>query len=135
MLYILGGLLPRQWIYQVSDVIYPDLCKIFNTVSLDILITRLEKNGFDGWTTRWIRYWLNGHTMRDAVIGSVSKWRPVMSGVPQELVLGQVLFNILVGDKESGIKCTLSKFADNTKLSGVDTLEGKDAIPMDLEML
>ena len=58
-----------------------------------------------------------------------------MSGVPQELVLGQVLFNILVGDKESGIKCTLSKFADNTKLSGVDTLEGKDAIPMDLEML
>jgi len=112
---------------RAMDVIYLDFYQAFDIVPHNILLSKLERCGFDGWTVRWLRNWLEGHSQRVVVNGSKSKWRPVTSGVPQGL------FNIFIN---SEVECTVSKFADDTKMNGaVDTPEGWDAIQRGLEKL
>lgn len=54
------------------------------------------RNGFDRWTGRWIKNWLNGSIQRVMTNNPMFKWKSVKSGLLQASILGPILFNIFI---------------------------------------
>ena len=84
----------------VTDVIYQDFSKAFDMAPQNILLSKLEGDGLEGWTVGWTKNWLKDKVV---VNGSMSGWRLVMSGAPRGLVLGPILFNTFISYINSGV--------------------------------
>ena len=104
-----------KWVEEGSpvDVIYLDFHKAFDKVPHKRLILKLKSHAMRNSIINWIEQWLNDRRQRVVVDGEVSSWKPVLSGVPQESVLGPILF---INDLEEGVTGNILKCADDTKL-------------------
>ena len=107
---------------ELTDGIFIDLRKAFDTVDHDILITKLDHYGIKGLPNDWFRSYLKG---RQQYIGNqASTIKEIVSGVPQGNVLGPLLFLIYINDLHSCLKYSSAyHFADDTNITLLDSLQ------------
>ena len=93
-----------------------DFAKAFDKVQHRRLSHKLEYYGIRGSTHKLINSWLSGRTRQVVLYGQASDPVPVLSGVPQGLVLGPVLFLIFINDLLDNIRPSVCLFADDCVL-------------------
>ena len=107
-----------KWVDDGSpvDVVYLNFKKAFDKVPHQRLLLKLKAHGIGNDVINWIEEWLTHRRPRVIVDGEISKWKPVLSGVPQGSVLGHILFLIYMNDLEDAISSKVLKLADNTNI-------------------
>jgi len=88
-----------------------DLENAFDKVPHKRLIEKIEKHGIGGKLRRIIKNWLQSRRQRVCISGKMSGWMSVLSGVPQESVLEDLLFLIYIKSLDLSILNELLKFA------------------------
>ena len=99
-----------------SDTIYLDFKKAFDKMPHERLTRKLNSYGFTSEITGWIRSFLTNRKQHVSVNGSASDWSDVTSGIPQESVLGPILFIIYINDIVEQHKSEIYLFADDAKV-------------------
>ena len=100
----------------VTDTVYLDFAKAFDSVPHRRLLGKLSSYGIQGNLHKWIESFLVGRIQRVKVHGQLSSEETVLSGIPQGSVLGPLLFVIYINDLPESILSHTLMFADDTKV-------------------
>ena len=118
-----------ETIYQEIDnkktvlAVFLDLCKAFDVVDHQILLTKMAKLGIQEKVLQIFSDYLTNRVQYTLVNDHPSSKLPVTSGVPQGSVLGPILFLIYINDIcDCGLRGKVTLFADDTALFYSGTL-------------
>ena len=103
---------------QVTILVLFDFSKAFDTVCHSRLLIKLHALGFSNTALSWVFSYLTGRTQ--FVLderGECSDWLATTSGVPQDSVLGPLLFTLFINDICFSLKFSQYMiFADDTQI-------------------
>ena len=93
----------EKWEKVVDDegvfgALLTDLSKVFDCIPHDLIIAKLEANGFHKDTIKLIYDYLSKRKQMFQVNDACSLWKDIFYGVPQDSILSTLLFNIHLFD-------------------------------------
>ncbi|GFW34229.1 probable RNA-directed DNA polymerase from transposon BS [Trichonephila clavipes] len=101
---------------QATGMLFADIAKAFDKIWHDGLLSKMMRLGFSDQLIKIIHSYLNSREFRVSVENSLSTPRPILSGVPQESLLGPKLFNLYINDIPKAVGVHLAMYADNTAI-------------------
>ena len=95
-------------------MILNNLKKASGTIDHDLLLQKLYAIGFSKYTVNWFKSYLSNRSFLINLGNNFSQPAPVCCGVPQDSILGPLLFLIYVNDMSQAVKCDLFLYADDS---------------------
>ena len=96
--------------------IFLDISEAFDKVWHQGLLFKLKSYGVEGNFLRLLENYLDNRKQRMMLDGRCSSWKIILSGVPQDSVLGPLLFLIYINELLNGLNSICKIFADDTSI-------------------
>ena len=130
LLLFINELLEAKQTNKVSDVIYLDYRKAFDSVIHTKLLHKIQSFGITGTLFKWFEAYLSNRAQYVRINNSFSELLPVLSGVPQGSIIVPLFFVLFINDLPNCLQFSSAFiYADDTKCprhrSGVNTNESK----------
>ena len=97
--------------------VFIDLSKALDTISHDILLSKLENLGMRGIAKSWFESYLIDRKQYMELYDNKSPLVNITCGVPQRSILGPIFFLIYVNDISNSAKINVLGFADDTTVT------------------
>jgi Reverse transcriptase (RNA-dependent DNA polymerase) len=95
--------------------VFLDLKKAFDTVSHDILLSKMHHYGIRGTPLSWFSSYLSGRSQQVEIEGNLSHPCPINISILQGSILGPILFLIQINDLPGASNLKTMLFADDTQ--------------------
>ena len=122
---------------KLNCVVFLDVRKAFDCINHEILLKKLPNYfGIIGTSLNWFKSYLTDREQQCLVKSHLSSSRTIKCGVPQESILGPLLFLMYINDMPDSLKYSIpSLYADDTEiyLSSKDCDDIVIKIYLDLE--
>ena len=112
-----------NYIYRQLDnknhvgLVATDLSKAFDTLSHDLLLSKLQNMGFGYSSITWLQSYLSNRTQQVKLGPIKSSIETTEAGVPQGSILGPILFITFTADFHLSFpNCSITSYADDTQI-------------------